>query len=115
VTSQELEIRGAVLSLFAAWLIHDREEVFTFPATSRLLARRLGTTRLAITRAQSAGAIALMGVLVAHLIARVSVTRRRHPGTIATISIRRVQRPRSRPGLFWARLLPARIFLSPWE
>jgi hypothetical protein len=65
VTSRKPEIRGAALSLFTAWMIHDIEEVFTFPATSLLLARRLGTTRLVVTTAQSAGAIALMGVLVA--------------------------------------------------
>jgi hypothetical protein len=65
VTSQTPEIRRAALSLFVAWLIHDMEEVFTFPATSRLLARRFSTTTLVVTPAQSALAITLMGVLVA--------------------------------------------------
>jgi hypothetical protein len=65
VTSQEPEIRRAALSLFGAWLVHDVEEVFTFPATSRLLAERVGTTKLLVTPAQSAVAIALMGALVA--------------------------------------------------
>jgi hypothetical protein len=65
VTSQELEIRRAALSLFAAWLIHDLEKVFTFPATSRLLANRFSTTRLLASPAQSAVAIALMCAPVA--------------------------------------------------
>lgn len=56
--------RIAAVALFAAWLVHDVEEVFTFPATSRLLAARLGTDRVVVSPAQSVLAIALMGVLV---------------------------------------------------
>ncbi|WP_166806336.1 HXXEE domain-containing protein [Cryobacterium serini] len=56
--------RIAAVALFAAWLVHDVEEVFTFPATSRLLAARLGTDRVVVSPAQSGLAIALMGVLV---------------------------------------------------
>ncbi|WP_161499015.1 HXXEE domain-containing protein [Cryobacterium aureum] len=52
------------MALFAAWLVHDLEEAFTFPATSRLLAARLGTGRVVVSPAQSVLAIALMGVLV---------------------------------------------------
>jgi hypothetical protein len=52
------------VALFATWLVHDVEEVFTFPATSRLLAARLGTDRVVVSPAQSVLAIALMGVLV---------------------------------------------------
>ncbi|WP_166791757.1 HXXEE domain-containing protein [Cryobacterium sp. Hh14] len=56
--------RIAAVALFAAWLVHDVEEVFTFPATSRLLAARLGRDRVVVSPTQSVLAIALMGVLV---------------------------------------------------
>ncbi|TFD09540.1 HXXEE domain-containing protein [Cryobacterium sp. TMT1-66-1] len=56
--------RIAAVALFAAWLVHDVEEVFTFPATSRLLAARLGSDRVVVSPAQSVLAIAVMGVLV---------------------------------------------------
>ena len=56
--------RIAAVALFAAWLVHDVEEVFTFPATSRLLAALLGTGRVVVSPAQSVLAIALMRVLV---------------------------------------------------
>jgi len=64
VSSEPTGTRIAAGTLFAAWLVHDLEEAFTFPATSRLLAARLGTDRVVVSPAQSLFAIALMGVLV---------------------------------------------------
>ena len=64
MSSKPTETRIAAVALFAAWLVHDVEEAFTFPATSRLLAARLGTDRVVVSPAQSVLAIALMGVLV---------------------------------------------------
>ena len=61
---EQSSTRIAAATLFAAWLVHDAEEAFTFPATSRLLAERLGTQRVLVTAAQSKLAIALMGLLV---------------------------------------------------
>jgi hypothetical protein len=65
VTNQKPDIRRAALLLFTAWLVHDTEEVFAFPATSQILAQRFNTTKLAVSPAQSAAAITLMGLLVA--------------------------------------------------
>jgi hypothetical protein len=65
VTSDRAAIRASAVTLFAAWLVHDVEEAFAFPATSRLLAKRLGTSRVLVTPAQSVAAIALVGALVA--------------------------------------------------
>jgi len=59
-----VDIRTSAGSLFIAWLIHDTEEAFTFPATSRIIAARLGFSPILVTPAQSVTAIALMGLLV---------------------------------------------------
>ena len=59
-----VDIRTSAGSLFIAWLIHDTEEAFTFPATSRIIAARLGFSRILVTPAQSVIAITLMGLLV---------------------------------------------------
>ncbi|WP_420838722.1 HXXEE domain-containing protein [Cryobacterium flavum] len=64
MSSKPTGTRIAAVALFAAWLVHDVEEAFTFPATSRLLAARLGTGRVVVSPSQSVLAIALMGVLV---------------------------------------------------
>ena len=64
MSSKQSSTRIAATTLFAAWLVHDIEEAFTFPATFRLLAERLGTQRLLVTQAQSKLAVGLMGLLV---------------------------------------------------
>ena len=64
VSREPTGTRIAAVALFAAWLVHDIEEAFTFPATSRLLAARLGTDRVIVSPSQSVLAITLMGVLV---------------------------------------------------
>ncbi|TFD81982.1 HXXEE domain-containing protein [Cryobacterium fucosi] len=64
MSSKQSSTRIAAASLFAAWLVHDIEEALTFPATSGMLAERMGTQRLLVTPSQSKLAIALMGVLV---------------------------------------------------
>ncbi|WDF35273.1 HXXEE domain-containing protein (plasmid) [Arthrobacter agilis] len=57
-------IRSAVITLLAAWLVHDIEEACTLPATSKVISARLGTPRVQVSPAQSTLAIALMGLLV---------------------------------------------------
>jgi hypothetical protein len=70
VTHDRTAIRTAAAGLFIAWLVHDVEEVVIFPATSRLLAERLGAPKLRVTPVQSAAAISLVGALVAVACAR---------------------------------------------
>ena len=77
VSSEPTGTRIAAVALFAAWLVHDVEEAFTFPATSRLVAARLGTGRVVVSPAQSVLAIALMGVLVGAACVRGARTRGR--------------------------------------
>jgi len=65
VRSAHVGIHTSAGMLFIAWLIHDAEEALTFPATSRLVAAKLGSSRISVTTAQSVIAIALVGLLVA--------------------------------------------------
>ena len=52
-------------ALFAAWVIHDIEEAFAFPASCDRLVDRTGVEQLRITPQQSWIAVGLMGILVA--------------------------------------------------
>ncbi|POH56973.1 hypothetical protein [Arthrobacter glacialis] len=52
-------------ALFAAWIIHDIEEAFAFPASCDRLVDRTGVEQLRITPKQSWIAVGLMGILVA--------------------------------------------------
>lgn len=65
VTSRRADVGSSARSLFITWLVHDAEEALMFPATSRIIAARLGSSRFLVTPAQSVIAIALMGLLVA--------------------------------------------------
>lgn len=66
--------RRLAAGLFIAWAVHDLEEVLTMPATSKLLASRLGhaswpplralSRHVRTDTAESALAITLMGTLV---------------------------------------------------
>jgi hypothetical protein len=56
--------RAATLGLFAAWAVHDLEELPTMAAWTRRRARRLGWAR-PMSQAHVNVAIALMGVVVA--------------------------------------------------
>jgi hypothetical protein len=56
--------RAATLGLFAAWLVHDLEELPTMAAWTRRMARRLPWAR-PMSQARVNVAIALMGVVVA--------------------------------------------------
>lgn len=51
-------------ALFAAWVIHDIEEAFAFPASCDQLVDRTGVKQLRITPQQSWIAVILMGILV---------------------------------------------------
>ena len=77
MSSEQSSTRIAAAALFAAWFVHDIEEAFAFPATSRLLTERLGTQRLLVTPAQSKLAIGLMGLLVGAACIRGARTRGR--------------------------------------
>lgn len=52
-------------ALFAAWIIHDIEEAFAFPASCDRLVDRTALEQLRITPQQSWIAVGLMGTLVA--------------------------------------------------
>ncbi|RAG61341.1 HXXEE domain-containing protein, partial [Burkholderia multivorans] len=53
------------MTLFAAWAIHDLEELIAFPVTTSRLAEETGADWLRISARQSAVAIGLMGAVVA--------------------------------------------------
>lgn len=56
-------------ALFAAWIVHDIEEAFAFPASCDRLVDRTGIEQLRITPQQSWTAVGLMGILVAVAVA----------------------------------------------
>lgn len=62
------------MTLFAAWAIHDLEELIAFPATASRLADETGADWLRISGRQSAVAIGLMGALVGTACVRGAVT-----------------------------------------
>ncbi|MGP9503607.1 HXXEE domain-containing protein [Specibacter sp. AOP5-B1-6] len=51
-------------ALFTAWIIHDLEEAFAFPASCDRLVDRTGVEQLRITPQQSWIVVGLMGILV---------------------------------------------------
>lgn len=60
--------------LWTGWLLHDLEEIVAFPATSAMLAERLGRPRLRVERDEVALAVALMAVLLGAVAARGAMT-----------------------------------------
>ncbi|MCT1765756.1 HXXEE domain-containing protein [Brevibacterium casei] len=62
------------MTLFAAWAIHDLEELIAFPVTTSRLAEETGADWLRISARQSAVAIGLMGAVVATACVRGAVT-----------------------------------------